>query len=199
MSRSAIAIVIVAYLAVALAFAAFLESTNPGPSIFITARISGAIGNGLAPFALAAILPLLIWAVFRFKAARARGPIFAWGILEIFVLYLTYRGEMASRKDRIEAAMPTTSLSDQGREDFINNAANACVRRQTDSAINKEVGITAHQISAFCRCYAESLLGLSTIEELQYFAQNGSAPSGFEPKVQQAAAKCYPVIRRQVQ
>jgi hypothetical protein len=196
MSRSAIAIAFVAYFAAALAFAALMETSNPAPSIFMTARIAGTMGGALAEFVLAGILPLLVWAIFRFKPDRARGPMVLWGLLGAVLLYLTYSGETASRKEQILTAFPTSSLSVQGQADFVKHAARACIRRQTDSALNKEVGITGNQIDAYCRCYAESLLILTTTNELRYFAQNGSAPSGYETKVQQAADKCFGVIKQ---
>jgi hypothetical protein len=195
MSRPAVAITLVSYLLIAVAFAAFMESNNPTPSIFLTGRIARVVGFALTFYALAGALPLLIWAIFRFKAARAQGPIVLWGVIGAILLYLNYLGETASRKRQIEAELPSTGLSAQGRADFIKNATLGCMRQQTASALNKEAGITAHQIDSFCICSAESLLDLTTIEELRYFAQNGSAPSGFEMKAQQAAAKCYSVIK----
>jgi hypothetical protein len=101
-------------------------------------------------------------------------------ILGIGMLYSNYRVEMA--------------LSEQGRAELAKNFMGACAARQKNSAINREMGITAHQIGAYCRCYAESLAALATMEERRYFALNESAPSGFEAKVQQAAETCFPVI-----
>jgi hypothetical protein len=72
----------------------------------------------------------------------------------------------------------------------------ACVLRQKFSPSTKEMGITLHQIETYCRCYAESLLGLATIEERRYFAQNETAPLGFESKVLKAADNCFPVIEQ---
>lgn len=191
MSRSTIANVLVGYFVVAFALAVFLEWGEPTPYVDLAARSGVVIGHTLGWYALAGILPLLIWAVFRFRAEKARGPIGLWGIIGAVLIFLSCYGEMASRKERIAAAFPMTGLSAQARADFIKNATIACVHRQKDGAINKEVGITVHQIDTYCKCYAETLLGLTTIEELRYFAQNASAPSGYGPKVQQAAAQCF--------
>jgi hypothetical protein len=112
----------------------------------------------------------VIWALLRFKAERAQGPIVLWGACGAILLYLTYQGETASRRERIEAELPTSGLSTQARADFIKNATAACVRGQNNNALNKEVGITTHQINVYCRCYAESLLVLTTMDDLRYFA-----------------------------
>jgi hypothetical protein len=59
------------------------------------------------------------------------------------------QGETVSRRERIEAELPTSGLSARGRTDFIKNATAACVHRQKGSALNKEIGITAHQIEVY--------------------------------------------------
>jgi hypothetical protein len=182
-SRAAIVVALVAYFAVALASAAFIEFGNATPSISMTARFAGIVSDAAAQYALSGILPLLLWAGFRFKAEEAHGPIILWGILGAVFLYFTYHSEMAFRR-----------LAENGRAEFIEKLSNACVRRQTDSALNKKEGITRHQLNAYCRCYANSLSALATTSELRNFAQNGSAPSGFENKVQQAAGQCVAVI-----
>ena len=111
MSRVAIASILIADFVAALAFAAFMELSNPTPWIHTTSKIVSTFGGALAPLAFTGILPLVIWAVFRFKAARAQGPIVLWGALGAILLYLIYLGETASWKERIGAELPTTGLS----------------------------------------------------------------------------------------
>lgn len=196
MSRSTIATVLVGYFAVALVVAILLEWTEPTPYVSLAARSGTVIGRILAWFVAPGIIPLLIWAVFRFRAAKARPPIVLWGIIGAVVIFLTYVGEMASRKERFEAAFPTTGLSPKARAEFVNGTTTACVSRQTASALNKEAKVTAHQINAYCKCYAESLLVLMTVPELRYVAEHGTMPTGFETKVQQAASKCFPTAKQ---
>jgi hypothetical protein len=122
MSRSTIANVLVGYFVVAFALAVFLEWGEPTPYVDLAARSGVVIGHTLGWYALAGILPLLIWAVFRFRAEKARGPIGLWGIIGAVLIFLSCYGEMASRKERIAAAFPMTGLSAQARATPIVNA-----------------------------------------------------------------------------
>ncbi len=94
MSRNAVVFVILIYVVVALAFAAFLQlqggvsSFDPTDELFYW-RTIGAAG-GL--FILSGIIPVIVWALRRFRVQMAGVPLVLWAILLVILAALNALG-----------------------------------------------------------------------------------------------------------
>jgi hypothetical protein len=87
MSRKAVTLTLLLYIAVALAFGFVIEMMRPSP--FTDFRATGnALGDSLRFFLLSGAVPLIFWASNRFKPEQATCPLIAWALLAVFVGYL---------------------------------------------------------------------------------------------------------------
>ena len=140
MSRAAVTATFIGYFLAALAFSAFVQAQRPFPSLSVI-TISEATGkNALAVYATPAILPIIIWAIFRFRSVDARGPMILWGCLGIAVCYLNYRGTRHFQED--ELVEWSTGALGNNRAAFVTNAAKTCVETQSKMALARHDRLT---------------------------------------------------------
>ena len=189
MSRIAVVSVLIAYLIAALAFGVFMEMQKPFPSLpAVTVGTIG--GTAIAAYVISAILPLIIWAFYRFRLQSARGPMVLWACLGIVSFYLMYVGTQSSQEREIER-----NFSSADRTQSALTMKKSCVESQTKTAISRNDNINIQQINAYCGCYAASLSQIITSEETVYVAKNGTAPPSLQQKINQAFAGCSAAAR----
>lgn len=101
MSRAAVASILALYFAAALVFAVFAETQSR--VLAVPAVIIGSIGGkAISVFVVAGIVPLMLWAFFRFKAARAKGPLVLWACLGVVMVFFMYHGERLEQNHEID-------------------------------------------------------------------------------------------------
>jgi hypothetical protein len=93
MSRGAIAITLVVYAAVALVLGEIMGAMVPYNHAHPVAAVFGrAAGAMLSYFVMPGVVPLVIWAFFKFRAANALLPIVLWGIFGLVIFGLAALG-----------------------------------------------------------------------------------------------------------
>jgi len=128
MSRAAVASILALYFVAALVFAALSEMQSR--VLAVPAVIIGSIGGkAIALFVIAGIVPLAVWAFFRFKAARAKGPLVLWACLGIVVAFFMYHGEQADQRREIENITNLT-MTEQQRAEALRSGTQACAKTQ---------------------------------------------------------------------
>ena len=108
MSHKTVRIVIAVYFFIALAFATVMGATDPltlSQSYPLVARTSNVLGMAGGVFVASGLIPIIIWAFKRFRAADAFIPLFIWsallGIIVLFEGIETFRDrERQDRRDR---------------------------------------------------------------------------------------------------
>ena len=74
---------------------------------------------------ISGIIPLAVWAFFRFNAKRAVGPLILWASLAVVFCYFMYVGSSAEFHQSPEAITTTA-----GRADFIRGIVDSCAERR---------------------------------------------------------------------
>jgi hypothetical protein len=194
MTRKSIVIASVVYLVAALAFGAFIQLTKPFPytgSYAQAALIGEIVGGGVGAYVTAGLLPMIAWAIMRFRAAKAAGPFIAWGILGVVYMALSATGISYERKEQItQTAANIASLSGGDYERFVRSMRQSCTDVQRKSQINRASGITDQQIATYCQCYATAMAKEVTADEIAYFAGNGQPSETFRQKADRVAPTC---------
>ena len=103
MSRRTILLLAGLYFVAAVAFSIFHVATNPFSSGLNTAAIGKGVG-ALLLFGGAGLLPILGWALYRFKPQYAMWPILSWAFLGIALAYFFEIGsETGARCENLDA------------------------------------------------------------------------------------------------
>ena len=194
MTRKSIVITSVVYLLAALAFGAFIELTEPFPyngSHAQAEHIAEIVGGGVGTYVVAGVLPMIAWAVMRFRAEKAAGPFFAWGILGVVFMALSAAGIFHDRNLKItQTATSIASLSGGDYESFLRGTRQSCTDAQRKSQINRASGITEQQIATYCQCYATAMAKEVTADEIAYMARSGHPSETFRQKADRIAPTC---------
>jgi hypothetical protein len=194
LSRQAVIATLLIYGAAAVIVAALLVLAAPGT---VDLRPVVIVGDFIGRFTFllvgSSIFPLIFWAFGRFRAEKAFGPLAWWGILGVVLALLniagsSYDGEFALKN--VGANLSGFFSTDD--ETFIRVVKTSCVEsrkhRSSPSVLSEEA------FSAFCQCYAESLLTQLTVQEFR-FALDGRVgvnppPAWMQQKTGQAAIAC---------
>ena len=158
MSRKAIWVTLTVYLVVALAFALFMTLTEPFALSQHPADLSAkVVGMAASVLFLSGILPLLAWAIGRFRRQHAGTVLTIWAMLGIAVIYLNVTGSFYDRPAEVERVVTamygdSTALSPPARAEFLKGVKASCVVSQRNSAVNRLIGITEQQIDSYCDC-----------------------------------------------
>ena len=195
MTRKTISLVLLFYFLIAVAFATVMHALQPFPA-WDTAAISGLVGEAISIFVMAGVIPLIIWAFGRFRAANAAPAMIAWGILGVILAALNGIGTLYDRNLAVDEAAKSFVLAGKDRDDFLRQSKRGCVDTQNRSALNRQIGFTAQQIDTFCACSADALSRAITVEEFRYLALNGRLSASLQSKADQISQSCMLALRR---
>jgi hypothetical protein len=191
MSRKAVAFTLVAYLVAALAFATFEEIRSP--TLAIPAYTLGALlGRAIGVFIPTGIIPVVVWAFFKFKAERAAGPLVLWAVLGVAFAYLQDYGKRADEAREIENVVNLT-MTEKQRADM-QSGVRVCAKAQGAILVSRQM-ITDPQIGPYPECFIDTVLVAMTREERRYLAETGKPPAGTQPKADQAATICLAKVK----
>jgi hypothetical protein len=192
MSRKAVASAFGGYFLVTLTFGLLLEWAEPLASRQTTALwVDGALATAVSAFVIPGILPLAVWAFRRFRAERAAGPLFVWGVLGIAYMILSGMGTLWDQKNELSRSTANiTSLSGSVRDTFVRSVNTGCIQNQKRRQASGLTGVTDAQIDAYCQCFADAMAQEVTAEEIMDLAKNGKPPDSFEAKADKIAPAC---------
>jgi hypothetical protein len=187
MSRKSIGILLGIYFISALAFTLFRVFSNPFFVQLDWLTLGEAIGGALLLFSGAGLLPVLGWALYRFRSRYAWRMVASWAFIGIATAYFIEVGA------RLERDIQVTLLS---KNLVLSGSKLSCLDSEHASKFRAMVGITEREISLYCGCVSEALAASATPEELIYIATNGQPPKTFEDRAAEMGRPCSTLIRR---
>jgi hypothetical protein len=182
MSRRAIWILIGVYFSAELAFQLWLSLSSPFAKINIE-KVAEALGGAITALALASVLPMLMWACFRFRAGRATTPMALWATLLFVLGYATYHGKQINLEVELEKLK--ANITEPQRADMAKAMLDGCVRDA-----KKPPGVSNGQIVSYCSCITSSVVKLITGDEIAYAAKHGKYPQSMMQKMGNAMPYC---------
>jgi uncharacterized membrane protein YhaH (DUF805 family) len=182
MSRKAIWLLCFCYLAAAIAFAGFEAWLDPLSGYIPAALVGHVVGGGIGIFAMAAILPMIIWACMRFRGANAGGIFVLWAVVAVVMAYLSHVGNATDREQKIAAMTPNGVFAGKDRVDFLRSAKLSCAQKQRENPLTAKIGLSEQKIVAYCDCIAEGLAEAITVDELRTAVTTGKQAASFLDK-----------------
>jgi hypothetical protein len=181
MSRRTILLLVGLYFVAALAFSIFHVAANPFLPAIDASAVSKAVGGAFLLYGGAGLLPLLSWALYRFKSRYAMWPMLAWAFIGIT---LAYSFEIGVRLERnVQIAMLARNLA-------LSDAKLSCLDSQHAAKFRSQVGITEREVLIYCGCVSEAMAASVTTDELTYIATNGKAPQPLQERAAQLGRPC---------
>ena len=197
MSRSTIAAVLIAYFAILIVFASIMQTAFPPMTSPLAARlfpltpyeqstltvhITGLIATAGTAFLLSGVIPLVAWAISRFDAKRAKGPLVTWAILAMAFCYLVYFGANAEFRKSPEAI-----TTNSGRADLIAGIMNSCAENRRK---NPHEAAALMNSESYCRCFGDKLAPLLTADDIRGFDGHTEPGPSLREKIKWARDEC---------
>jgi hypothetical protein len=172
----------------ALVFAIFLEQRKPFAT-WSTLPYAHAVGTALGLWFFSGLIPVAVWAFWKFRAEKVSGPLYAWFVLLVLVGWFSAVGQHYEVEQKIEQ-YSRTALTDKHRKGFIVGARNGCIEAQRQDTLNRQAGITEAQISSYCDCYANALADQLTPDEIVYYAKHEKPSATTQKKIEDLLPAC---------
>lgn len=153
--------------------------------------VSKIFGEFFFNFVLTAIVPAILWAIFRFNLRAAVAPVVLWVFLFVASAYLVKVGENTDLKYR-----QTQPLRDEDRAEFVRSMTQRCLARVQVQPSAGGAGLSAEQAALWCDCYVGRLakeLTVAEIEDLAEHLQRGRAQDVevSQTKLKSIGASCF--------
>ena len=187
MSQKSIGILLGIYFLAALAFTLFRVFSNPFFARLDGSTFGEAIGGALLLFLGAGLLPLLRWALDRFRPQYAWRTLASWAFFGIATAYFIEVGA------RLERDVQVTVLS---KNLILSDSKLSCFDSEHASKFRSEIGITERQISLYCGCVSEALAASTTSDELIDIATLGQVPKAVQERAAEMGRPCRTLIGR---
>jgi hypothetical protein len=181
MSQKTVLLLAGLYFLAALAFSVFNVLTNPFLSDMNAPVAGKAVGGAVLLYGGAGLLPLLGWALYRFKPLYAMWPMLSWAFIGIVLAYSFEIGVRLEREVQISMLARNLAQSD---------AKLTCLDSQHASKFKSELGISEREISVYCGCVSEATAASVTTDELTYIVTNGKAPQPLQERAAQLGQPC---------
>jgi hypothetical protein len=187
MSQRTILVLVGLYFLAAIAFSIFHVAANPFLTGLSTEAVSKAVAGAFLLYGGAGLLPILGWALYRFKCRYAMWPMLAWAFLG---LTFAYSFEIGVRLERnVQISMLARNLA-------LSHAKLSCLDSQHAAKFRGQVGITEREILIYCGCVAETMAASVTDDELAFIATNGKAPQPLQERAAQLGRPCGNLVSR---
>ncbi len=181
MSRKTILLLAGSYFLVASAFSVFHVLTNPFLPDLKAPAAGEAVGGAILLYGGTGLLPLLGWALYRFKPQYATWPMLSWGVIGIALAYSFEIGVRLEREVQISMLARNLAQSD---------AKLTCLDSQHASKFKSELGISEREISVYCGCVSEATAASVTTDELTYIVTNGKVSQPLQERAAQLGQPC---------
>src|ERR1700761_551855 len=100
-SRRAVARVLTAYFFFALCFGVYqFKTDNPSRTVDTAALIGATIGIALFTFVAAGVIPLIVWALCRFRERNTMVPLLLWLVFGVTLAALEHSGSRMGREGK---------------------------------------------------------------------------------------------------
>jgi hypothetical protein len=176
-----------------------LEANRPFFNGFNMAVIYSALGAATAFYVISGALPMLGWAVARFKSEFALTPFMIWPFLAVGVFFLAEKGNRFDREMIVADFAKGVLISGKEKDDFVRTTKIGCVDKQRSSTLNVQISSEAQiSISLYCACYSKAIADVITLDELKYLAMNGRPSSSLQEKADRLAPVCLTQARREM-
>jgi hypothetical protein len=185
MSRWAMAVIGVAFFAVALVVAVVESHLWP-------ATAGSVVGSTLVIYAVSVVVPLIVWAVGRFQWQRAIAPVVVWGILLVVVgtshvLATAIKALGPSLPAMLASFMQNPAVKEGFKKGFVTSATKSCV----DTARSKNTPLSDTQLEAYCACTATQMVDTLTAEDMMELVRGGDElPPEVRSKIAAIVARC---------
>jgi hypothetical protein len=198
MSRRAIAAALAVYFLVTLAFGFILELVRPlADGQTAPALIVNALETAFSAFIIPGLLPLVAWGCGRFRAEKAAGSLFVWGVLALGYMILAGLGSFWDQKLQINPADENiVQLDGSTHATLVRSIDSGCVANQKGREAHG-VGITNQQITTFCQCFANALASEVTATEIMEITRTGKPSASFQQKANKVSPTCIRIALRQ--
>jgi hypothetical protein len=172
-----IALILVGYFTAAIAFGLMEHSLEPFP-VWNSITISRAVGTALGLFILSGLLPLIGWAIGRFRTRKATPVLIAWAVFGLLFGALMFTENQRSVETKW-SEQATRLASGKARDDIVNG----CVDTQRSAPINQQFDVTEAQIKDYCGCVADGMSNQLSSNEFKGFIQTGKPTNGVNDKI----------------
>ena len=189
MSRGRIALIIGAYFAAALIFSIFEIWLEPFP-VWNSVTVGRAVGGALGLFLMSGILPLVFWAIWRFRTERAGTILTTWAVLGLIIGALMADGNQIQIQDRISKQTNALLVPGKVHDDFVRGVTLKCIDDNRSAAINKQAGLTEAQISRYCDCVGNAISLQISTDELKEYVQSGKPADSLRDKMIRRGTTC---------
>jgi hypothetical protein len=135
-------------------------------------------------------LPLIGWALSRFRAQNAGLPLIVWAVLEVAVCSFNFLGQRFDREQEISKLVSTPTLAGKDRDVFFQSTKRGCVDDQRKNELNRRFGVSDQQIETYCDCIADNITKQVLTDEIKIIAQTGKQPESLKEKIAQSATMC---------
>jgi hypothetical protein len=192
MSRKKVAVLCLCYFAVLMAYALYSQLRQPFGFLTVghPAVIGEMIGKAIAVYLMSGVIPIIIWAFFRFRAEYFGAPLLIWVILGVVCMAAIGVEEGRERRAELDRIASTPKLADADRSDFVRNFTKSCTAAQQANESNRAAGFTPQQLNAFCSCYGERMGDVVSTEEIRDFGITGQPSASFKEKIAQLQQPC---------
>jgi hypothetical protein len=183
------------YFVAAWAFAAYIKFSDPlAVADEYLIPVSASFGMGLGIFLMAGIIPCIISLIglLRPSASRPgynRAALILWPFFGLILGFSIYTAEKFDREQKIKTELGQEFTPSQ-RTEFVSGVKSLCIKTQRQADINRQLGATDQQITAYCNCYATQVSRVVEMEELRYYARNGKMPETFARKIPAVYQAC---------
>jgi hypothetical protein len=175
------------YFFAALGFSVFHVITNPFLAGLNAAAVSRAFAGALLLYGGAGLLPVLGWALYRFRSRYAAVVMLSWAFIGITLAYFFEIGVRLERDVQISMLARNLAQSD---------AKLSCLDSQHASKFRSELGITDREVLVYCGCVSEATAASATGDELTYIATNGKTPEPLQERAAQLGQSCRRLLGR---
>jgi hypothetical protein len=173
MSRKSIWLLVCLYFVAATIFSAFEFIEGHPFWTFDGAFVGTVIGGGLFFFAGGGILPMLGWAITRFRASQAAAPLVFWLLIGCGLAYVSDYGSRFDRNAKLQKFTANEALTGKDRDDMVRSTKQTCVQNQTANPLTPKLGIPANKITAYCDCFAEGMASAISMDEIKVLISTG--------------------------
>jgi hypothetical protein len=194
MSRTSIWLLVCLYFVAAMIFGAFEFIQNHPSRAFDGASVGAMIGGGLVVFVGGGVLPMLGWAIARFRASRAVAPLLFWLLIGCGLAFLSDYGNRYERNSKIQKLTSNEALTGKDRDDMVRSTKQTCVQNQTANPLTPKLGIPANKITAYCDCFAEGMASAILMDEIKVLISTGKVSPSLMDKNTSLGNSCSQLI-----
>ena len=136
------------------------------------------VGGAIAGFVIPAVIPVIVWAFWRFRTEDAWTVIIIWGFLGLAMNAIIIGDAL------IGADVQRSKSLGKQRDELAAGMVQLCIAHQRNSGFAEQI------IKDYCDCTSYELAKAVSNDELETFSSNKPAPRSLKEKADQVAKTC---------